>query len=137
VVHRVTPQSAQPDLQTMLSVGIDDSFVEMLATRLAAHLDGGRCAAASPWMTVDEAADYLRWAVKRIRNLTSAREIPHRKQGGRVLYHRDELDAWLDRHYDGPGQPFPLNRPPAGSYHVSDTSMPRRRANAPGPDTGG
>jgi hypothetical protein len=43
----------------------------------------------------------LRWSVKRIRNLTAAAAIPHRKHEGRVLFHRDELDAWLDRYRDG------------------------------------
>ena len=48
-------------------------------------------------LPANEAADYMRWPVKRIYNLTAAGAVPHRKQEGRVLLHRDELDAWLDR----------------------------------------
>lgn len=55
----------------------------------------------SPWLTATEAADYLHWPVKRIYNLTAAGAIPHRKHEGRVLLHRDELDAWLDRYREG------------------------------------
>jgi hypothetical protein len=39
--------------------------------------------------------------VKRVYNLTAAGAIPHRKHADRVLFRRDELDAWLDRYREG------------------------------------
>lgn len=48
------------------------------------------------WMTARECADYLRFPLSRVRNLTSADRIPHVKQDGRVLYHRPALRAWLN-----------------------------------------
>jgi excisionase family DNA binding protein len=69
---------------------------EIVMERLGEFENGG-----SPWMTAAEAADYLRWPVKRIYNLTGAGAIPHRKHEGRVLFHRAELDGWLDRHREG------------------------------------
>lgn len=49
----------------------------------------------SPWLSAQEAALYLRCPLSRIRRLTMTRDLPHEKDGSRVLYHRDELDAYL------------------------------------------
>jgi excisionase family DNA binding protein len=58
----------------------------------------------SPWLNVVAAAEYLGWPKKRLYNLVAANEIPHRKQGNRLLFNRLELDRWLDLHYDGPDE---------------------------------
>ncbi len=58
--------------------------------------------AATPYMTIDEAADYLRWSKERIYKLTAARAIPHIKHEGRLLFRRDDLDAWLADYHEGP-----------------------------------
>jgi len=47
---------------------------------------------ASPWLTRTEAADYLHWPLSR---LEKRKDVPHHRDGGRVMYRRDELDAWL------------------------------------------
>src|SRR5262245_42519241 len=59
-------------------------------------------ATSSPFLTAAEAAEYLRFPLKRICNLTSRNEIPHRKQEGRLIFRRDELDRWMDDFYAGP-----------------------------------
>lgn len=46
----------------------------------------------SPWMTRAEAAEYLRVPLSR---LEKDRTVPSRRWDGRVLYNRNELDAWL------------------------------------------
>jgi excisionase family DNA binding protein len=56
----------------------------------------------SPWMNLNTAAEYLDWSPKRLYNLVASNEIPHRKQGNRLLFNRQELDRWLDLHYQGP-----------------------------------
>jgi excisionase family DNA binding protein len=56
----------------------------------------------SPWLNVVAAAEYLGWPKKRLYNLVAANEIPHRKQGNRLLFNRHELDHWLDLFYAGP-----------------------------------
>jgi hypothetical protein len=58
--------------------------------------------AGSPWMNLEAAARYLDWPQKRVYNLVACNEILHRKQGGRLLFRRGELDIWLDLHYQGP-----------------------------------
>jgi excisionase family DNA binding protein len=67
-----------------------------------ANSDPRRNNLSSPFMTVEEAAEFLRFPVKRIYNLTSKGEIPHRKQEGRLIFRRDELERWMDLFYLGP-----------------------------------
>lgn len=49
----------------------------------------------SPWMTVEQLADYLSVSPKTIRNWVSQKYIPHAKRGRIVRFHRDRIDAWL------------------------------------------
>ena len=49
----------------------------------------------SPWMSTQSAAAYLDWPPQRLYKLTASGEIPHYKHEGRLLFRRDELDAWL------------------------------------------
>lgn len=55
----------------------------------------------SPWMSLDSAASYLDWPAQRLYKLTASGDIPHYKQDGRLLFRRDELDAWLSRFAEG------------------------------------
>jgi excisionase family DNA binding protein len=79
---------------------LETDVLNELARRVAALLDGRRDA--SPWMSAPEAAEYLRYPLKRVYNLTAANAIPHHRQGGRLVFHRDELDNWLEGFYSGP-----------------------------------
>jgi excisionase family DNA binding protein len=56
----------------------------------------------SPYMTIAEAAEYLRWPRKRLYKLTAAGAIRHRKHDHRILFHVGELEAWLDEFHEGP-----------------------------------
>ncbi|MFZ5615858.1 MAG: helix-turn-helix domain-containing protein [Pseudomonadota bacterium] len=49
-------------------------------------------------MTVDEAAAYLRLTPRALENFRQVGGGPiYRKHGGRVVYHKDELDAWSEQ----------------------------------------
>nr|MBA2763801.1 helix-turn-helix domain-containing protein [Thermoleophilaceae bacterium] len=54
-----------------------------------AHTDDG-------YMDVDEAAAFLACTPGRLYALKSANRIPHRKDGSRLLFRRDELHAWIE-----------------------------------------
>lgn len=58
--------------------------------------------AASPYMTAEEAAAYLRYAnTRQLYKAVAALNIPCRRRGGKTfLFHRGELEAWLkgERH---------------------------------------
>jgi excisionase family DNA binding protein len=49
----------------------------------------------SPWLSAPEAAEYLGCPLSRIRKLTMTGELPCHRDGRRVLYRRDELDAYV------------------------------------------
>ena len=51
----------------------------------------------TPWMTPEQAAEYLGIAVGTLRNWTSARYIPFARRGRVVRYHREQLDLWLSK----------------------------------------
>ena len=94
-----SPPTAEAALQATLSLPLE--LVEAIARRTA-ELVGEAGPAASPWMTIDEAAQYLRWPKHSLYKLTGAGAIPHRKHGNRILFHRGELDDWLEDYREGP-----------------------------------
>jgi excisionase family DNA binding protein len=55
----------------------------------------------SVWLSVASAAEYLDWPKGRLYKLSAQGEVPHYKHEGRLLFRRDELDAWLSRFAQG------------------------------------
>ena len=79
-----------------MNLDVPDSLLERLADLVAARINAKLVDSnGSPWMTADQAADYLGCSVSRIRTLTLTRELPHYRDGRRPLYHRDEVDAFV------------------------------------------
>lgn len=70
----------------MITVEID---YEALADKLASRLEPQ----GSPWMTVTEAAEYLRASESWLR--ARLYKIPHCKVDGKTLLNRRELDVWV------------------------------------------
>ena len=77
-------------LSDVFSPVVLELFERLVDERVAASAD----ASGSPWMDAPAAADYLAVPVKRVRNLTAAGDMPHVREGGRVFYHRGQLDSW-------------------------------------------
>lgn len=73
-----------------LRIELPDEVVEAIARRAAEIALGALGKTASPWMTRAEAANYLRLPLSR---LEKDRRVPCHRDGGRILYHRGELDA--------------------------------------------
>jgi len=84
-------------LAQVLAEPIAERVAELLTERSAA-------ATVSPWLDVDGAAEYLSWPKGRVQKLTAATSIPHHRFGSRVSYHRDELDEFMEKHYEGPAR---------------------------------
>jgi excisionase family DNA binding protein len=90
-----------------LQIALSDELVELIAERAAELVrqgvprkdppgrpnSGGW--GSSPYLSVSEAADYLRAKPQRIYDLLSARRLTRHKDGKRVLVSRAELDAYL------------------------------------------
>jgi excisionase family DNA binding protein len=49
----------------------------------------------SPYLTVAEAADYLRCSKQRVYDLLSSRRLSKKKDGSRVLVERESIHAYL------------------------------------------
>lgn len=48
----------------------------------------------SPFMTVEECAEYTRISPEALYQKVHRRQIPCRKHGRQLLFHKDEIDAW-------------------------------------------
>jgi len=81
------------DVRVTLPAEAVGALVAVLAPRLPAAAPPDP----SPYLTVAEAADYLRASRQRVYDLLSSRRLSRRKDGARVLISRAELDTYLDR----------------------------------------
>lgn len=84
-----------------LTIALPAEAVEAIAQRAAEIVVGleerAAASAASPYMTVAEAAEYLRCPRQRIDDLLSQRRLTRVKDGGRTLIRRDEIESYLER----------------------------------------
>lgn len=71
------------------------ALADLLIPVVRAEAQSAAAAAQSPWLTVKEAAEYLRCNRNRIDKLTSKGVLQRYREGGRVLLRRDELDAFV------------------------------------------
>ncbi len=95
------------NLRVELPPEVVDEIVEQVAARVLAHLaDNGSAPTSgpqSPYMTVEEAAEYLRCGRhkdgkikrQRIDDLLSSRRLARVKDGSRTLVLRSEIEAHL------------------------------------------
>jgi excisionase family DNA binding protein len=100
--------SAEPGAGHGLRVAVPDELVQGLAERIAelvAERIEARPPVTSPWLDFEAALAYLGFSRDRLYKLTAARAIPFRKKRGghALLFHRDELDRWLEAEYESTG----------------------------------
>jgi excisionase family DNA binding protein len=96
VDRRGAQVTANGELRVQLRLSEDD--VERVARRVVALLQGERDEAAragSPYLSVPEAAAYLRCKRQRVDDLLSQGVLTRIKEGGRTLVARAEIDAHL------------------------------------------
>lgn len=82
---------------TELSLTLPPEILEAIAERVAELLADrvATPAPVSPFMTVAEAAEYLRCKRQRVDDLLSSGRLTRHKDGSRTLVSRAELDAYL------------------------------------------
>lgn len=83
---------------TDLALTIPPELVEEIAQRAAEILEARgavECAPASEFLSIAEAADFLRCKRQRVDDLLSAGHLTRVKEGGRTLIRRSELLARL------------------------------------------
>lgn len=89
-----------PPTDAGLAIRLDAATVLSIARR-AADIARSELEDRPDYMGTQDVAAYLRWTPKRIDNLCSQGRIPFRKDGGRRLFVRQEIDEWV-RGLDGP-----------------------------------
>ena len=76
----------------------------------------------SPFLTANEAAQYLRLEERTLNNMRWRGEGPHwRKHGGKVIYHRSDLDGWSCEHDFGDGPSYANDRLNDNTTPANDT----------------
>lgn len=80
---------------TALRVELGEDFELRVAALLETHARALAETLGSPWMDAGEAAEYMRCKVARVRKLTMSGDLPGHHEGGRRLYRRDEVDAFI------------------------------------------
>jgi excisionase family DNA binding protein len=81
----------------VISIRLSDEDIGRIAERTAALLRREpRGGAQSPYLTITEAADYLRCRRQRVDDLLSQRRLSRVKDGARTLILRAELEAYLE-----------------------------------------
>ncbi|HEX4115887.1 MAG TPA: helix-turn-helix domain-containing protein [Solirubrobacteraceae bacterium] len=76
-----------------LTVKLTDEQLAEIAQRAAALVP---TPAATPWLNVADAAERLRCGKDRIYDLIALGKLNPRRDGRRVLLHRDDLDAYIE-----------------------------------------
>jgi excisionase family DNA binding protein len=89
-----TPDTARPE---EVALSIPRAFIEQVAegVRLLLLPELQKRRNASPYVSVAEAADYLRCSRQRIYDLLSSDRLTRLRDGSRVLLSRDEIDEYL------------------------------------------
>lgn len=77
---------------------LDDDALDALADRLAPLLEKrlGRSPQLA-WLNAEQAAAYMACTRRRLYDLVQLREIPSHRDGRRLLFRRDDLQAYLER----------------------------------------
>jgi excisionase family DNA binding protein len=93
---RARTHAREAPLDLRVSVGVDalEAVAERAAELVLAQLGG---LARSPYLTVPEAAEYLRCRRQRIDDLLSQGRLTRLKDGARTLVARAELEAYVRR----------------------------------------
>ena len=91
-----------------LTVTLPEQLLEAAAERIADRVLErlpNLPTADSPWLDFDAALTYLGFSRDRLYKLTAAQAIPFRKKrdGQALLFHRGELDRWLESEYPATG----------------------------------
>ena len=91
------------ELTVALPDALLDALAERVARRVVMRLDLPQ--PASPWLDVEGALAFLPFSRDQLYKLTSAKAIPFRKKrGGQgLLFHRGELERWLQAEYEPTG----------------------------------
>ena len=86
--------SARDRLSAVLSPDLVEAIEELVEERVRERLDSaGAGGSSSPWLSLNEAADYLRVSPRTLERRIARGKVRSTSIGRRRLLHRDDLDA--------------------------------------------
>jgi excisionase family DNA binding protein len=124
-----------PQLLEQFVAVLADSLALRLADELAPRIAAEMARQAAPFVTVDEAAGYLRCDRQRIYDLLSSGRLTRHKDGTRVLVSRMELEAYVNANGHGGRRVARQTNVRSGMRSRARSlprSCPRKRGAAPG-----
>jgi excisionase family DNA binding protein len=78
-----------------LTLAVPDEFLEALARRVATLLAAQLAAPPDGWLDVEQAAAHLSCRAQRVYDLVSEGRLRRAKDGRRLLFRREWLDAYV------------------------------------------
>jgi excisionase family DNA binding protein len=93
---RASAPPYRPEPNATLALTLPAELVEQIAQRAAAIVAERQTPAASPWLDTKGAAGYLACGTDRIHDLVQLGKLHPRRDGRRLLFRRDDLDAYLE-----------------------------------------
>jgi excisionase family DNA binding protein len=78
-----------------LSLGVPPELVNTIASQVASLVAEQLPEKPAPYLKIEEAAEYLACPVSRIRDLKDQGRLRHYRDGKRLLFRHDDLDAAL------------------------------------------
>jgi excisionase family DNA binding protein len=84
--------SAEPTL----TLALPDELIEQVAQRAAALLAERTPSASSPWLDTKGAAEYMAASPSRVHDLVQLGRLHPRRDGRRLLFKRDDIDAYIE-----------------------------------------
>jgi excisionase family DNA binding protein len=82
----------------VLSIALPTVVVDEIVDRVAERVLAAGASGVEPWVRVADVAAHLACRRQRIYDLVGRRgrhQIPHRRDGTRLLFRLSEVDAWL------------------------------------------
>jgi excisionase family DNA binding protein len=85
------------DRRLSVTITLPPDVLDEIVTEVTRRILDGLAASqsTSPWLSADQVAARLGWPTKRVRNLTTAHDLPCHRIGRRVLYNAAEIDEWV------------------------------------------
>ncbi len=81
--------------ETPFSLSVPPELVDALAERVAALIAEQATPVPLPYLTVEEAAEYLGRPRSRVYELVAQKRVRHYREGRALLFRREDLDACL------------------------------------------
>lgn len=76
--------------EPLRAVLISQIDLETVLSKISANIN-------KKWLTLNEAAEYLRISERNLRNLTKSNKIPFYKPEGKILFKTAELDKFIEK----------------------------------------